>query len=109
MIKLLFVLILTLPLFSQAQNKNVFTCKSASQSFEIDANYRTKLLSGTLKRFSEKPMVMSCLEKRFGYECIKGDYIAKVLRGASGRMIVELELSGDFGLDSGYLYSINCQ
>ena len=108
MIKLLFVLIISLPFSSQSQNRNVFTCKSPSQSFEIEANYRTKLLSGTLRRYSEKPIVMSCLEKAFGYECTKNDYIAKVHRGASGRMIVELQLSGDFGIESGYLYSINC-
>ena len=44
------------------------------------------------------------------YKCEKGDYIATVRRGADGRMMVDLELKGDFGPDdSGYLFALYCE
>lgn len=109
MSKVLF-LILALPFLASAQSKSVFLCKSSTRTFEIEVSYRTKAFTGTLKSYRDKPMTMSCEEKKNGYLCKQGEYIARVFQGSNGRMTVHMELTGDFGpFDSGYLYTIPCQ
>lgn len=107
MIKVVFILLLSLPLF--AQHKVLFNCVSPTQTFEIKRVTRTQEMMGTLFAASQKQNIMRCEDKVYGYLCKKGDQIAKITKGASGRMIVEFELAGEYDVDSGYLYTIYCR
>jgi hypothetical protein len=103
------VLLLSLSLVSNAVEKSIFLCSSPSQTFQIKQNARTKNMVGTLYSASQKPKSLYCEQKDYGYFCKKQDSIAKVIRGTSGRMMVQLEVDGDFDIDSGYLYTIYCR
>ncbi|MBL7544634.1 MAG: hypothetical protein JNL11_12525 [Bdellovibrionaceae bacterium] len=107
MLKFILVLFLSLPLM--AQEKPIFRCESPTQSFEIRKSIRGQRLQGVLLAANQKYSAMKCEERNFGYLCRKDDQVAKVMRGASGRMIVQFELEGSFGIESGYLYTISCR
>lgn len=107
--KTMLFMLLVLPMFSVAQEKPMFLCQSPGQTFEIKKSQRTKKFIGTLFSSSQKPEVMDCVEKDAGYLCTKGDYIAKVQRGSTGRKIVQLELAGEFDVESGYIDTIYCR
>lgn len=118
--KLIALLFMVFPLFSIAQEKSVLNCQSPSQTFHIKQSLRSrpadvrsassKQLIGTLLAPSQKPQVLDCVEKGTGFVCKKGDFVAKVLRGSvSGRIIVQLELEGEYDVESGYLGTIYCR
>lgn len=108
--KTMLSMLVVLPLFTMAQEKSIFICLSPSYTFQVKQSTQTKQLIGTLHSPSKKPTVMTCMEKDTGYVCKKGDYIAKVFRGATtGRKIVQLELEGEFDVESGYLDTIYCR
>lgn len=107
--KTLLMLIMFLPLFSMAQDKTVFLCQSPSHTFQIKQSSRTKQLVGTLTTASQKPQTLDCEVRNDGYYCKQHDYVAKVERGRTGRMIIQLELEGEFDVESGYLDTIYCR
>jgi hypothetical protein len=128
--KLITLLFMVFPLFSFAQEKSVLNCQSPSHTFHIKQSLRSrpadvrsaaprsaaprsatsKQLIGTLLAPSQKPQVLNCVEKGTGFVCKKGDFVAKVLRGSvSGRVIIQLELEGEYDVESGYLGTIYCR
>ena len=108
--KLISLLLLVFPLLSLAQEKSVLNCQSPSHTFLIKQSLRSKQFVGTLIDPSRKPQILNCVEKDSGYVCKKGDFVAKVLRGSvSGRTIVQLELEGEYDVESGYLGTIYCR
>lgn len=108
--KFVFTILLAMPLLSNAMETNLFLCLTPSQSFEIKLNPKTKQMVGHLFTSSEKKITFSCETKDYGYLCKDNDYYAKVVRGNTGRMIVQLELDGGFGLtDSGHLNTLYCR
>ncbi|OYZ24642.1 MAG: hypothetical protein B7Y39_00235 [Bdellovibrio sp. 28-41-41] len=118
--KLIAMLFMVLPLFSLAQEKPILNCQSPSHTFHIKQSMRSqpatpqpaapKKFIGTLLAPSQKPQVLDCVEKGMGFACKKGDFVAKVLRGSvSGRTIVQLELEGEYDVESGYLGTIYCR
>tara|TARA_B110001454_G_scaffold219198_1_gene251551 strand:- start:126789 stop:127088 length:300 start_codon:yes stop_codon:yes gene_type:complete len=98
-----------------AQEKSVLSCLSPGHTFIIKQTLRSrptepKQLVGTLSTASRKPQVLDCTEKNTGYVCKKGDFVAKVLRGSvTGRTIVQLELEGEYDVESGYIGTIYCR
>jgi hypothetical protein len=124
--KLVTLLFMVLPLFSMAQEKSVLNCQSPSHTFHIKQSLRSsraaapqpatpkpaapKQFIGTLIAPSQKPQTLDCIEKETGFVCKKGDFVAKVLRGSvSGRTIVQLELEGEYDVESGYVGTIYCR
>jgi len=107
--KLTILFFVAFPLFSFAQEKTVFLCQSASHTLQIKQAQRTKRLVGTLSSTSERPHRLNCEAKEVGYVCKTGDFVVKVMRGTTGRMIVQLELEGEFDVESGYIDTIYCR
>ena len=118
--KFMTLLFLVFPLFSMAQEKSVLNCISPSHTFLIKESKRLqpaapqpaapKQFVGTLLAPSQKPHVLDCVEKETGFVCKRGDFVAKVLRGSvSGRTIVQLELEGEYDVESGYVGTIYCR
>lgn len=113
--KLIALLFIVFPLLSLAQEKSVLNCQSPSHTFHIKQSLRSrpaevKQFIGTLLAPSQKPQVLDCVEKGTGFVCKKGDFVAKVLRGSvSGRTIVQLELEGEYDVESGYIGTIYCR
>ena len=107
--KLIALLIFALPLFSMAQEKTVFLCQSPSHTFQIKKSAQSKQMIGTLSSASQKPHMFGCEIKDAGYFCKEGDFVAKVQKGTTGRMIIQLELEGEFDVESGYIDTIYCR
>lgn len=105
------ILFLEIALSTTLDAKPIFSCLSPTQSFDIKKDPRTKKMTGVLYSTSQKlkTQTLSCEEKSSGYVCRKDDYIATVLKGTSGRMIVDIQLAGDFDMESGHLYTIFCR
>lgn len=107
--KSIILLALALPLFSMAQEKTVFFCQSPTHTFQIRKSAQSKPLIGTLTSSSQKPHMFGCEPKDSGYFCKEGDFVARVQRGTTGRMIIQLELEGEFDVESGYIDTIYCR
>ncbi|MBL7557840.1 MAG: hypothetical protein JNM24_18565 [Bdellovibrionaceae bacterium] len=107
--KSIILFVVTLPLFSMAQDKTVFLCQSPTHTFQIRKTAQSKQLLGTLASSSQKAHLFGCETKDSGYFCKEGDFVAKVQRGTTGRMIIQLELEGEFDVESGYIDTIYCR
>jgi hypothetical protein len=105
-------LLLALPilLFTTAlQAKEVYRCDDGSRSFTVSKD-KDGTYVGSFQDFTGKPEKFECehTARGYNYRCNRGDYIATVRRGASGDMLVDFELIGDFYPDSGYLFQLSC-
>lgn len=107
--KSIILLAVVLPLFSLAQERTVFLCQSPTHTFQIRKSVQSKHMMGTLTSPSQKPHIFGCEAKDSGYVCKEGDFVARVQRGTTGRMIIQLELDGEFDVESGYIDTIYCR
>ena len=98
-------------LASTAQANEVYKCDDGTRTFSVEQT-RVGNYLGIFQNFTGAPETFNCERTNRGYnfKCTKGDYIVTVRRGASGDMVVDFELAGDFGPDdSGYLYQLTCK
>ncbi len=85
----------------------VDSCVEGSRSLTVYRNSEGRL-QATFVGF-DQTMKMDCTEKNERFKCTAGEYIADMGLAANGSKAVWLSLSGDFGLDSGFLYMLNCK
>lgn len=103
------ILTLALSLTAQAQPKPLYVCQDGTRSFTVTKSGEAYI--GAFQDFTGQPEKFACERTARGnnFRCTRNDYIVTVRRGASGHMLVDFELDGDFGpFDSGYLFQLSC-
>jgi hypothetical protein len=108
--KKIIVGILTLASLSAFADQTVLQCLDGSRSMTISKTPEGKL-RGNFVGFDQQINQMACnkIKNTPNYRCDKGDYYVVAFYNESKKLNVQLNLKGDFGNDSGYLYSLNCK
>jgi hypothetical protein len=92
-------------------NRTVIQCKDGPRSMTITKTSEGKLRGHFVGFSNDEMKQMSCnkIKRTSNYRCDKGDYYVVVFYGTNQKLNVQLNLKGDFGNDSGYLYSLSCK
>lgn len=108
--KKMIVMVLFSLISNLAMAETVVSCIDGSRSMKVEN--KNGVMMGQLNDFDLKLNNMKCyfIPKTKTIRCDKDGYYVLIFEGSvTQKLTAQVNLNGDFGSDSGYLHSLDCQ